>query len=316
VRVARKWQARWRPGLTLTELLVVLAIIGVLMALLLPAIHMARGSAYNTWCQNNLRQLGLAVIQFEGVNANYPTQGHHDVLPFMEQAESRLTSASGQVPGYVFSLLMCPNENRRQPHSLTMGIMGASPGQFAVGSNYAYSRGRWRIDDASETPFVGNFTADHVRDGLTHTLGLTEVKTETPLVTQLRNVDHAMPEDPGQFSNADGVRNLPGGPIDRLGHTIWFVPVAHQTGFTTTFSPNTHVPLQDGAMTYDVDVTTQAHGQSPTGGYAAITSRSWHGGWVNCVFLDGHVRSIGNPVSMNVWRSLSTPSGGEYVELD
>lgn len=59
-------------GFTLVELLVVIAIIGVLVALLLPAVQVARESSRRTKCTNNLRQIGLAIHNFEGVYGRFP----------------------------------------------------------------------------------------------------------------------------------------------------------------------------------------------------------------------------------------------------
>src|SRR6478609_5597921 len=93
-----------RSGFTLVELLVVIAIIGVLVALLLPAVQSARESARRLQCQNHLKQLALAVHNFENSLKIFPSHGTAGNANFINGAPASANSDPPQQAGALFQI--------------------------------------------------------------------------------------------------------------------------------------------------------------------------------------------------------------------
>lgn len=313
-----------RAGFTLVELLVVIAIIGILVALLLPAVQAAREAARRAQCQNNLKQIGLAVHNYADTNKGLPPtiytmagygqwSAQARLLPFLEQANlqnlinfSLPYDVQPAVPKTRVPTYLCPSETQDQP-SLRDGLE-----QYPL--NYVCNQGIWlAFDPAGAQQPLGVFQPNlkmslaTIADGLSNTVGFAEVKAFQPNLKE-GTATNTPPASPDQVASFGGEFD----PIDS--HTEWVEGRVHQTGFTATFPPNTRVPYSSGGTIYDVDFTSAEEGESNNPTYACITSRSYHSGnIVQATFMDGSVQSISGTVEVNTWRALCTRAGRELV---
>ena len=184
-------------GFTLVELLVVIAIIGILIGMLLPAVQSVREAARRAQCQNNLKQLGLACLNYESARQHLPPGVTDDdanlidanhtgfvfLLPFIEQAnlfdQFDLTTdwksptnaplAMELIPG-----LHCPSNPESE-------VGENETGAFAgTATDYAFSKGSTAYLSESDDSQNGMFDVNSdlelaaVSDGLSNTIMLGE----------------------------------------------------------------------------------------------------------------------------------------------
>lgn len=349
---------RQRPAMTgtnraftLVELLVVIAIIGTLVGLLLPAVQAAREAARRMSCQNNIRQLALAVHSYEGARRHFPPSMLHTpgtafqsnngswgilgrVLPFVEETAAALKvdlekpwdqapNSSSGVPVTRIATFVCPSEPNDR-----VRLKNGAP--YVWPHTYGFNFGTWFVyDPASGQGGDGSFHPNSrlkggaFADGLSKTLCVAEVKAFTPYVRNTADPGAAYPPASPPDSAAAIVALAGGSPSepklgptsnDCTGHTEWPDGRVHHSGFTTVLPPNTRVPLAVAGVVHDVDYNSRQEGNSATARtYAAITARSHHAGLVNTAMMDGSVRPVGDDVAPAVWRALGTRAGGEAV---
>jgi prepilin-type N-terminal cleavage/methylation domain-containing protein/prepilin-type processing-associated H-X9-DG protein len=335
-----------RPAFTLIELLVVIAIIAVLIGLLLPAVQKVRAAALRLQCQNNLKQIGLALHNYLDTYNALPPNGiyRYDpnnttmvtvsawsalsrILPFIEQGNLS--------QGINFSLpysdpSMTPVTSRRvAPFICPSEVNDRGSGTGNDGHpnkhwmlNYAANQGTWLVfqktmmrgGDGAFSPNRGYAHRDF-NDGMSNTLALAEVKSYTSRVAGATALTaatppsspNAGPDQGATFGTATLTFTL------ESGHKEWVDGKIHETGFTTTFPPNTPVLHSNGDTIDDVDFVSAAETSKTLDTYAAVTARSYHTGGVNVVLMDGSVRFVSNGVRQDVWRALGTRNGGEVV---
>lgn len=287
-----------RRGFTLVELLVVIAVLGVLIALLLPAVQAAREAARRTSCQNNLRQLGTAVHLFENANGHLPPPKAGEstysdlgstfvlLLPYLEEGaifdrfqvgKSVIDDTNLLVTSHTVPIFLCPSMSlpRQVPH-LPCGEELA-PGSYLISTRTDYLN-FGNLDGAFENPAANgpySLGIEDITDGTSKTLLIGEI-----------NYGHA------QFTWTDCSELLG---TSRWGdHTwangYWFFAWGHMT--------DRYPQLFNNSREYRHPISSRAF-------------RSDHPSGVQFVLLDGSVRALSSDTDANVRRALVTRAGEE-----
>jgi len=235
------FQRKTQAGFTLIELLVVIAIIGVLVGLLLPAVQQAREAARRSSCSSKLKQLQLAVLNYESTNKKLPEQGMSElmyrqngadntcrwsfialILPMMEQQETYDGLQSTSAFPYTASAttrteidgLKCPSDQlaSRRPN------VNSDKGRTSYHINRGDVRMKW--DDAKKrgpgctgVSFWTNASKRSLRpirlkdvtDGTSKTICLGEVRVGGPGTQDSQWHGHGLTAGAGSFGKNPAV---------------------------------------------------------------------------------------------------------------
>jgi type II secretory pathway pseudopilin PulG len=322
---------------------VVIAIIGILIALLLPAVQAARNAANRAACQSNMKNIALAFHNYHDVNETYPLGADRGTyttwamftLPFLEQEalyashnqrrdftdnhiDAGFTKSNLTLLNYLrIAIYTCPGDgdkkstfNNYMHHNYVVCM-----GNAAIYNPNTPGRGWVTYGDVTQLQGAMFWGGYQIGSGSTWTTGYKAISLAevTDGLSNTVAISETIQGERGTI--ASGISPTP---IIDLRGLIWW---GQGTQFTTYRAPNTtiadNMEFSNNAYPGGGTMHEPQHPITPalTGNIIILSARSFHAGGVNAGIGDGSVRFVSNAINIDTWRAVGTTHGDEVATL-
>jgi prepilin-type N-terminal cleavage/methylation domain-containing protein len=318
-----------RRGFTLVETLVVIGVIGLIAALLLPAVQAARESARRAQCLDHQRQLALAMNAFAAQNNGFPNvaagrayQGQYlnyvsfysVLLPHLDQtplynainfealcnAPEHLELSNATVARTTLSFLICPSDPYPYAHAPVAPV--SYRGNLGLGEYQHLENGvvTHTFDGVLQTSGTSLYLPlSAFRDGLSNTLAFSEKPIGSGKLGQFSAFRDYFTGGGGDTADdwvASCAKMTMEDGVGLHGGMTWLLARAYCTQFTAKLPPNSPIP---------------DCGPEGAGHIGCLTARSYHPGGVMAALADGSARWFSSGTTTPVWRALGTRNRGD-----
>lgn len=335
-----------RKGFTLVELLVAITIIGLLIALLLPAIHAAREAARSAQCKNNLRQIGIALqnyhtsigcFPFGASGRTFPPKGPKPLLWSCAETGPlvMLLPQLDQTPLFNAINTQIDNCLTGYPSGYSNAYTAANETAFSIritsflcpaetvpikdnawgSANYVASYGTsWHTTMPTDGAFhiMSRVTFAMIRDGSSNTAAFSERAMGTSeddlAINPMRTYLRKPENSSSNQADLEAWCNLPNPPQAAVAN---YIPLR----WPSAGADYRHVLAPNRVSCYQyVDPSEHIYGVR-VGGYGRMLNpaSSYHPSGVHVLFCDGSVRFLKDSIDRATWRALGTRAGNEVI---